>query len=489
MMGPVQILGGDRHELRLRTRMPFRYGITEMTVVPQLFLRLRVRVGNREGVGIAADLLPPKWFTKDPAQAIESEVAQMRTVIAHALGSAIGVQGPSVFAVSRAVARAQSGWGAERGLAPLLTQFGTSFVERALIDAVCRAHGRRFIDLLLEEEFGFSLGDIHGELAGQRVGGLLPELAAWCGAAGASARAGATLIVRHTVGLSDPIAVADVPCGGRLEDGLPQALDACIARYGLRHFKIKITGDLGRDVERLERILRLLQAQAPADHAFSLDGNEQFRCAAAFRGYWESLVRVPGFRAAQERCLFVEQPIHRDAALEPAVGAEFAAWSDRPRLVIDESDALDGSYPAALACGYDGTSHKNCKGIWKGIANACLTRHRQANGRGRRLVMTGEDLCNVGPVALQQDLLLMAALGITSVERNGHHYHAGLSQFPPEMQRRALERHPDLYERGPAGWPTLRICEGRLALGSVLEAPFGVGFDVDLAGMDATADA
>jgi hypothetical protein len=34
------------------------------------------------------------------------------------------------------------------------------------------------------------------------------------------------------------------------------------------------------------------------------------------------------------------------------------------------------------------------------------------------LMMSGEDLCNTGPIALLQDLAVMAALGIESVERN-----------------------------------------------------------------------
>ena len=93
--------------------------------------------------------------------------------------------------------------------------------------------------------------------------------------------------------------------------------------------------------------------------------------------------------------------------------------------------------------------------------------------------MSGEDLCNTGPVALLQDLAMMAALGIESVERNGHHYHAGLSQFPAAVQESVLRRHEDLYCRSPLGWPTLRVNDGRLALGTINGAPFGVGFELD----------
>ena len=102
--------------------------------------------------------------------------------------------------------------------------------------------------------------------------------------------------------------------------------------------------------------------------------------------------------------------------------------------------------------------------------------------------MSGEDLCNVGPVALLQDLAVCAALGIESVERNGHHYHPGLSQLPVAMQTAALEHHPDLYHTGPDGWPALKIQDGRLDVTSINQAHFGVGFTPDLADLKAAPD-
>jgi hypothetical protein len=96
-------------------------------------------------------------------------------------------------------------------------------------------------------------------------------------------------------------------------------------------------------------------------------------------------------------------------------------------------------------------------------------------------VLSGEDLANVGPVALQQDLAVAATLGVESVERNGHHYFAGLSAYPASVQQHALNRHRDLYENSSAGWPTLRIVEGELDISSVVDAPFGVGFELDVA--------
>jgi hypothetical protein len=156
------------------------------------------------------------------------------------------------------------------------------------------------------------------------------------------------------------------------------------------------------------------------------------------------------------------------------------AWRERPKLIIDESDAELDSLARALALGYHGTSHKNCKGVFKGIANACLLEVLRRQPDGDRLIMSGEDLANIGPVALLQDLAVVASLGVSSVERNGHHYFAGLSAFPAPIQEQILEWHGDLYEKTARGWPSLRIVNGELSLDSVVNSPLGVGFELDV---------
>src|SRR6202034_1214569 len=118
----------------------------------------------------------------------------------------------------------------------------------------------------------------------------------------------------------------------------------------------------------------------------------------------------------------------------------------------------------ALALGYAGTSHKNCKGVFKGVANACLVARRRRSAPGSSFLMTGEDLAHIGPVALLQDLAVQASLGVPSVERNGHHYFAGLSFWPEALQVQMCARHPDLYRRSPRGWPTVAIEQGRMSV-------------------------
>ncbi len=397
----------------------------------------------------------------------------MVRVIRQALAFSEGLGGDSAFAVWRQLYDAQAGWGDGQKLAPLLSHFGTSLVERALLDAVCRATNQTFAQALRTNALGMQLGALHPALEGYTPADLLP------------ADPPRRILARHTVGLSDPLTDADIAPDERIDDGLPQSLAACIDAYGLRHFKLKVGGDGEQDVDRLHRIAAVIEARAPADYAFSIDGNEQYTSLDAFRRFWDALrgsARLAGFL---QHLLFVEQPLHRDVALSPAVAAMNRDWPDRPPLIIDESDATLESLPTALALGYAGTSHKNCKGVFKGITNACLLEQRRRDlspprGRGT-FVLSGEDLSNIGPVALLQDLAVQANLGITSVERNGHHYFAGLSMFEPGVQRQVLAAHGDLYHEGGRGWPTLTIQDGAVRLDSVLRAPFGVGFDLDVA--------
>ena len=80
--------------------------------------------------------------------------------------------------------------------------------------------------------------------------------------------------------------------------------------------------------------------------------------------------------------------------------------------------------------------------------------------------MTGEDLTTQAGLAVQQDLALVNMLGLTHVERNGHHYVNGMAALPEHEQARFLAAHPDLYERSH-GAVRLAIRNGRLSLGSL----------------------
>lgn len=450
------------HRIELRARMPFRYGIATMTEVSHVVLALTFEIDGRAATGIAADHLPPKWFTKDPMRPLMEEVDDMLAVIRAAVSHARGVKVATVFDFWRELYAAQSAWAktgaAGKAVPPLLAHFGTSLVERALVDAFGRARGASLVTALQENIFGVDLGTLRPELAGTAPRDWLP------------AKPAEKVIARHTVGLSDPLEDGDIPADERVSDGLPQALDACIRFYGLRHFKIKINGEAARDRDRLTRMAGILAREcAGADWAFSLDGNESFKEVGVFADYTRGLMAAPELKAFWPRLLFIEQPWHRDVALSAAIGDLAKAWPERPPIIIDESDGELSSLPSALALGYAGTSHKNCKGIFKGVANACRLAQRRAAGETG--MMSGEDLSNVGPVALLQDLAVQAALGVTSVERNGHHYFKGISAWPTAVQAHVLAKHGDVYTRASgADWPRVNVVGGEVQIGSVTRA-------------------
>jgi hypothetical protein len=463
----LRIGRGDIHLIDLETRLPFKYGIATMTRAPYAFVRVPITVDGVETCGIAADLLPPKWFTKVPEALLEDEVAEMLAVIEQARDLATGLEAETVFDAWRELSRRQSDWGRDQQLPPLLTQFGTSLIERALIEAVCRVNQQSFAEAVRENTFGIQLGEFDERLAGTEPADWLPT------------QPRTRIIARHTIGMADPLTDADIVESERLDDGLPQSLTACIARYGLQHYKIKVSGDFESDIGRVSRIAEIFIDHATPDFAFTMDGNEQFRTLESFRSYWERLTVVVELQSLFKHLLFVEQPFHRDIALDADVLGELSSWTTRPRMIIDESDADANSLRQALSLGYHGTSHKNCKGVFKSILSACLLSQLNRDDPQAGYVMSGEDLANVGPVALLQDLATTVTLGITSVERNGHHYFAGLSAFPAAVQQQTLRHHADLYHPSESGWPTLNIEQGEIDVTSVTAAPFGVGFEVD----------
>jgi hypothetical protein len=457
----------DSFMLPARTRFPFRYGIASMTDVPHLFLRTRVNAGAHSSAGVTAEGLPPKWFTKDPATTFDQDLPVMLETIAHAASAAESVASQPVqfFDFWNEVYRQQDTWGRSRDIPPLLAGLGVSLVERAVLDGLCRATGEPLHRKIAANRLGVRLGSVYSELGTALPADLLP------------ASPLPECFVRHTIGLGDPLTSGDLRPEDRVDDGLPQDLESSIRAYGLRYFKVKLRGVASEDSSRLRDVLRVVVAETGGAFWLTVDGNENFRDFVAFRDFWDQVISNPNLAALQSRTVAVEQPVHRDRALADEARVQLTGWESRPPLIIDESDGAIGDVPRALATGYVGASFKSCKGIVKGIANACLLASRRAAGH---TLLTGEDLCTLGPIALQQDLAMMAILGIDHVERNGHHYYRGLSMLPPAWQELARTSHPDLYSKHPLGFAHLRIVNGTLDLSTLNGAPFGVGPLLDL---------
>src|SRR5260221_3840487 len=102
-----------------------------------------------------------------------------------------------------------------------------------------------------------------------------------------------------------------------------------------------------------------------------------------------------------------------------------------------------------------------------------------AEAGGERYFMSGEDLTTQAGLAVQQDLALVNLLGLTHVERNGHHYVNGMAGLPQREQDGFLAAHPELYEHR-RGAVRVKIRNGQLAIRSLASAGLASGAHPDL---------
>jgi hypothetical protein len=356
---------------------------------------------------------------------------------------------------------------AEWNLPPLLASFGSSMVERAILDAACRRHDVPFAEALRTNLFGIDAGAVHQQLRGVVPRDWLPATPApW-------------VYARQTVGLGDPLTADDILPADRLDDGWPQAIADYATRRGVRYYKVKVSNRLESDVERLTRIAKLLETHLGADYRLTLDGNEQYKRAEDFEQLVAEIRARPALATLWKNVIVVEQPFDRAIALAGGRIGELRALSRSKPVIIDESDGTMHSYAQAIELGYRGVSSKNCKGAIRSVLNAGLTWLHNDRGQRQDFTVTGEDLCTLGVVPVQADLCLAAALGLQHIERNGHHYHPGLAYLPEATRRAALAAHPDFYveERGMIG---PNIVDGRLHIRSFQCAGFGFAVEPDM---------
>ena len=470
----LAITGASCFLRNLRTRLPFRYGAVTLTHFPLLHLAVEVEAGDgRRGRGFAADALPPKWFDKDPTRSFRENVADQLASIA--LARAVYLEAARtprpVFEIWLDAYAECARRGATLGLNGLTVGFGSSFFERALADAAGRLTGQDVVGIL------------RGDVLGIRPEAVRPGLSRTDLLTWASTPPPEAVAVRHTVGLVDPIVASDVPADGWLRDGLPQTLEECVQTNGLRHFKLKVGGQVAADVDRLGRIAATLDRLIPDAYLVTLDGNEQYKTMEDFAALVEAIKRTPGVARLWGSTAFIEQPLDRAIALDAAATEGLDALGREVPIIIDESDGDLEAFPRAIALGYRGVSTKNCKGIVKSFLNRSLVERLNADRPPpASLFMSAEDLTNVPVVPLQQDLATVRALGITHVERNGHHYVRGLAHCSPRERAAALRLHADLYT-GDEQHAWLRIDAGQLRVGSLATPGYGVAFDPDLDAM------
>jgi hypothetical protein len=463
-----RIVAVERREWPFTLRLPFRFGVITVTEGRQAVVRARIRLEDgREGWGIAAETLAAKWFDKDPALSDAANLDQLRRALEIATAGALAAGANTAFGH---FADRYADHGAACGreaLNPLVASYGTALVDRAALDALLKLSGLSFF------------AGMRANIGGMAAHPAVPDLAGFDFAAMLAALTPARRIhARHTVGLVDPITAADQV--ERVADGLPETLAEVVATYGHRYWKLKVAGDVRADVDRLCRIAAVLDGpQLHGGYHASLDGNEQYADAEGAAALWAAMQAEPRLARLCASILFIEQPVKRARALETSMAALTAA---RP-VIIDESDGALDAFVQAKALGYAGCSSKACKGVWRSLINLARCRAWNAADARARHFLSGEDLTTLAGVCVQQDLALVALLGLTHVERNGHHFIDGFQGRPRAEAIRFMEAHPDLYADTPRG-PRLLIRDGMLALGSLEVPGFGAAIEPDAEAME-----
>ena len=427
------------------------------TTSPLCHLHLEIEDDAGEtSFGCSADRLSVRWLDKRPGRSKSVKLRQLVSLLENTRD--IYLQRPQFenpFGLWLLNHKKVMVLGRSAGQEDLTSVFASSLFERALIDAVCRSHKLSLLEMLAGDKLGFRPTQIHAELASDKPNSYLPP------------QISTRIHVRHTVGFFDPLDASDRPAATRLNDGLPETLEEIIAEYGIRYFKVKVSGNPEADYQRLSRIWSVLPHAA--EPVITLDANEAFEKPAEFVQFLKRLKRDQ--LGLFQHIAFVEQPFPRRISLAKESEAAIREANAVKPLIIDESDASLNSFPQAIALGYSGTSHKNCKGVFKSLANRALM--LQLLGEKARLFMTGEDLQNLPIVPLHQDLLMVAILGLTHCERNGHHYNRGLSMLSPTDKTSVAKHHGDLYRKRGDEW-YLNVQQGQVHINSL----FGDGFAV-----------
>jgi L-alanine-DL-glutamate epimerase-like enolase superfamily enzyme len=434
---------------------PFRFGAVTVEGAFQAFVRVVVEVeGHGRATGMAAELMPPKWFDKRAERSADDTVRDLKRSLGHAVAEANALgRADTAFGLHAEMNGRQLAWAHSEDITPLSANFGVAEIDKAVLDGLSKALDTSFVQVLNGNAVGLDARltpDLNSQAINARLGALKPA---------------ASIAIRHTVGLNDRI---------EGEDSLASELDAAALRY----FKIKVGGDPAADCLRLEQIARVLDGRG-IDYRATLDANEQYAPEDLVTLY----ALAEGDAALQNlfsRLIFIEQPLDRRVTFARELDPRIAAKG----VIIDEADDGYDAFPRAKELGYRGVSSKCCKGLYKSLLNASRVALWNAEKTGGPdFIISAEDLTCQPGLAVQQDTALVAALGLTHVERNGHHYVDGFGLAPDAEAQAFLAAHPALYGRA-GGQVRLNVASGDLDTRSLYGPGFASGAGPDWASLD-----
>lgn len=450
---PIKVVAAQAFERRMPFRFPFRFGAARVTAAPQLFLRLEMV--DRRGqhfVGQAAEMMMPKWFDKSPDLTVEDNIDQLRRSVSLAIDAMIAAEAALPFDLHARIENDHHRACRALGLPDLVASYGLAVVDRAIIDGFCRNHEMTVTNAVVTNALGIT-ATTTPDLADFDLNSFFKTL-----------KPVSRIDVRHTVGLGDILCRDDDDERHEdADDGLPRTLEDIIATYGHRYFKLKISGDVSVDITRLKEIAALLDEKV-GDYRVTLDGNEQFGDINHLGDFVSAFKGDPALARLWQATLFIEQPVARAEAFNRPLGQIATSMP----FEIDESDGTADAFVTARKLGYRGISSKSCKGFYRALLNRARVSKWNTEMPEAGFFMSAEDLTTQSGLCLQQDLALAALIGMTHVERNGHHYVRGMAGAPRAEQDNYLSRHGDLYRHDANGAAFLDIRNGAIELGSVL---------------------
>jgi len=341
-----------------RYRAPYKFGGKEVDRVTMLSVRCRVSTkSGKSAQGFAAMSMGNVWaFPALPYDTTLNAMKALAVRIAKVTRSYSDYSHPlDVNHVLepeylKAAAEVSRDLHLEQPIPKLCTLVTASPFDAAIHDAFGRLHGRNSFQISGKEFVRYDLSHyLNGEFRGEYLDPYILR------------KATSRIRMYHSVGASDPLAESDVK--NRLNDGLPESLEAWIPYSGVTAIKIKLNGaELASDVDRVAAIDRVtIAAQGRRnfkDWIYSLDFNERCPNVAYLLEFEHRLKeKAP---TAFDRVQYIEQPTARDLAANRS-NTMFEAAKLRP-VVIDES--LTGLDVLLLAreMGYTGVALKACKG-------------------------------------------------------------------------------------------------------------------------------
>jgi hypothetical protein len=441
MSSRIAVKSIEFSERRVPFQHPFRFGAVTVNEAPQLFVHAGIEVDGKRSEGIAAELMVPKWFNKDPNLSADETVEQLRQSAEIARGIYLQQRTPdTAFGLHAGCIGRQVAACGTAGIPALAAAYGPAEIDKAILDALLRATGTDFFS------------GMRGNIAGLD-GRLTPDLedAAIADFLG-SRRPSPQIAVRYTIGMLDEI--------GSVREAAGQ---------GYRYFKIKFCGDPIKDRSRL---IDIVGALGDIDYRATADANEQYRSLGDLKAIVEVIQTDSKLGSFAKRLLYIEQPFAR----EDTWNFDLGALGRETGFIIDEADDSYDAFLRARRLGYRGVSSKSCKGLYKSLLNGV-----RAATWGNGFFVTAEDLTCQAGLAVQQDNALVAFHGLDHAERNGHHYVDGFADTPAAEAQAFLHAHPDLYEQ-QGGKVRLAIRGGELSTQSLAVSGFAYGLRPDQVG-------